>query len=533
MPQLFDFDMASRSMDQMKFFPIYSSKTMDGIRELPLPQICLLVLASWLCFEAARTVIKAYGSPLSDTPGPWIAKFTRLWLMWAINTRSWDKINIRLHRKYGPVVRISPNEYSIDDPDAARIIYRTRDELVKGQRYEGWALPNVEPMVFTERGIERHTQRRKEVNGLYLNTSIVNMEKPLDEVIKALFGRLSGFAETGEVIEMFDWLHYFAFDAIGVFTFGRTFGFLQKGGDIQELMETIHNFSRYGAVIGVFAEWHPVIFKIMSALAPGGMVGLEYLTKFSDSAIAELGGKGHEREEGATYLLSSLLAKHQNNPNVFTMDDVHHHVLPNVVGGAETTGITLSAAMYFLWKNPHTLAKLRQELDTKRAAGDFNDIVTVKDTTACPYLQAVIKETLRLHPGNGLGLTRLVPKGGLNLAGRYFPEGTEVNINAYAAHANRSVFGEDTESFRPERWLTDQETLNRMDNYLLTFGKGTRTCMGKHIALMEVSRLVPELAMRFDFEFEDPAREWTVYNDWFMKQEGIRVRVKTRKTGSL
>ena len=116
---------------------------------LSLANTCLVILACWLMFVTARTFIKAYRPPLSDIPGPWIAKFTRLWLMRAINTRSWDKINIRLHRQYGgfqtlswytlelsnlcvgPIVRISPNEYSIDDPDAARIIYRTRDELVK------------------------------------------------------------------------------------------------------------------------------------------------------------------------------------------------------------------------------------------------------------------------------------------------------------------------------------------------------------------------------------------------------------------
>ena len=54
--------------------------------------------------------------------------------------------------------------------------------------------------------------------------------------------------------------------------------------------------------------------------------------------------------------------------------------------------------------------------------------------------------------------------------------------------------------------------------------------MGMNISLMEINKLLPELVMRFDFEFEDPAREWTVYNDWFVKQENIKVKVKTRKT---
>ena len=154
---------------------------------------------------------------------------------------------------------------------------------------------------------------------------------------------------------------------------------------------------------------------------------------------------------------------------------MHHHTLPNVVGGAETTGITLSAAVYYLWKNPQTLAKLRQELDATRSAGNFHDMVTVKDAAGCWYLQAVIKETLRLHPGNGLGLTRLVLKDGINLSGRYFPEGVclyflvpqcqtmirkglrivqaEGNINASVAHANCAIFREDADSSRRKRWL--------------------------------------------------------------------------------
>ena len=150
---------------------------------------------------------------------------------------------------------------------------------------------------------------------------------------------------------------------------------------------------------------------------------MAYLIKFTNQTLTELLKTGHDHKEGGDDILSSLLAKHQKDREGFTIADVHHHVLPNVVGGAETTGISLSAAVYFLWKNPRTLAKLRQELDAKKSAGEFHDIVTVKDVADCGYLQAVIKETLRLHPGNGLGLTRLIPKGGLILCNHYFPEG--------------------------------------------------------------------------------------------------------------
>ena len=130
--------------------------------------------------------------------------------------------------------------------------------------------------------------------------------------------------------------------------FGRVFGFLQAGQDISNVMKTIHGYSHYGAVVGVFAEWHPIVFKIMTALTTGKDVGMAYLIKFTTQNIAQFGKQAQDYKEGEGDLLSSLLAKHQRDPEAFTIGDAHHHTLPNVVGGAETTGITLSAAMYFL-----------------------------------------------------------------------------------------------------------------------------------------------------------------------------------------
>lgn len=96
-----------------------------------------LVVSVYLCLAAlslyavSRTLYDAYATPLRDIPGPWLAKFTRFWLFRAINTRKYQHINIDLHRKYGPIVRIAPNEYSIDELEAAQIIYRSKDQLVK------------------------------------------------------------------------------------------------------------------------------------------------------------------------------------------------------------------------------------------------------------------------------------------------------------------------------------------------------------------------------------------------------------------
>lgn len=89
------------------------------------------------------------------------------------------------------------------------------------------------------------------------------------------------------------------------------------------------------------------------------------------------------------------------------------------------TCILVDAISYFLMKHPKAYAKLQAEIDQADAAGKLSEIPTFAETNheALPYLAAVIKETFRIHPPVSLTLPRTVPKGGVTLCGRFFPEG--------------------------------------------------------------------------------------------------------------
>jgi cytochrome P450 len=173
----------------------------------------------------------------------------------------------------------------------------------------------------------------------------------------------------------------------------------------------------------------------------------------------------------------------------------------NIGAGSDTTAISLTATIAHLSTHPKVLAKLREEVDDAISKGTVSDPITFRESQKLPYLHAVIQETLRMHSAVGAPLTRIIGMGGANLAGQYFPPGTEVGVNPWVIHCNKDVFGQDASEFELDRRLVnDTEKRATLDRNLFAFGAGPRTCIGKNISLLEMYKVIPQVLGRFDFE---------------------------------
>jgi cytochrome P450 len=179
-------------------------------------------------------------------------------------------------------------------------------------------------------------------------------------------------------------------------------------------------------------------------------------------------------------------------------------IMSTISGAADTTATTICATLYYLLKNPFALEKLRREL---REANIGKPVPQYAETKNLPYLDAVIKESMRLFPVLNWPMERRVPPGGATLAGMYFPEGTSVGCSLLAVHMNRALYGPDVDAFRPERFLEgDAETLRKREISHLGFSKGKRVCLGQNIAVLQMKKAVPALVMGFQvcaFEIHD------------------------------
>lgn len=270
-----------------------------------------------------------------------------------------------------------------------------------------------------------------------------------------------------------------------------------------------------------------------------GPPNLSNMTRIAlGSLVARLQGKDENFDPATPDYLQHFLEAREAHPDLVVDDGtVMGYLFVNLLAGADTTAITIRAVFYFALKHPRVHRRL---VDEVRAAGfDVDEPAPYAGARHLPYLEAVVRETTRLHPAVAMALERYVPPGGLELPGGagYVPAGAAVGMNAYVTGRNKGVWGEDADEFRPERWLrADGEEedwykarLQRMNAADLSFGSGSRICIGRNLALVEVYKIVATLLNRYDIELDDPEREWRVECKWFARQRGLITKLSLRK----
>ncbi|PIG82254.1 hypothetical protein AARAC_000002 [Aspergillus arachidicola] len=490
---------------------------------------------------------------LRNVPGPFLGRLTRLWYLNRVRKGHWEKENIKLHRKYGSVVRVAPNYYSITGAEAVRVIYGRGGKFPKSAWYEAWKHPDPSRWtLFQDQNMKRHAETRKRFSSLYSMSSLVHYEEFVDQCAEIFTQRLLEYSEEQKSLDLGHWFQCYAFDVIGNITFGERFGFLDSGHDIEGAIEALQKLMAYSTLIGIYHEWHPRVYHLLSRFSGTGAGGRAYIMRFVEEKI-----KLHEsqskdslaRDGGAmrtqTFLEKMILAR-DKDPEKVTDYHIFMMGLANVVAGSDTTAITLSSIMYHLLRHPSILQKLRHEVDTCMQGHLRNAHITFKQSQEMPYLQAVIKEAMRLHSATGVPLWREVPEGGAEINGYHFPAGTNVGINTWVAHYDEYIFPNATE-FRPERWIeaeTNQEQLKIMNEMFMPvsssltfkiqaeskqkdqFGLGSRTCLGKHISFLEMSKLVPLLIREFTFLLVVSGMETETH--FFVKPTNFKVRVQKR-----
>ncbi|GJN31514.1 hypothetical protein PR202_gb19923 [Eleusine coracana subsp. coracana] len=210
------------------------------------------------------------------------------------------------------------------------------------------------------------------------------------------------------------------------------------------------------------------------------------------------------RREGEAFAAKDMvdvLLELADDPNLevpIHRDGVKGNILELIGGGTDTSAITIEWAMSELLRNPEVLVKATEELD--RVIG-FERLVSEEDIPSLPYIEAVVKETMRMHPVAALLPPRL-SREDTSFGGHHIPAGTRVLINVWAIGRDPKVWESPTE-FRPERFVGSSVDVKGQDYQLLPFGSGRRMCPGIGLGLKMVQLTLANLLHAFVWRLPD------------------------------
>ncbi|UPX09407.1 uncharacterized protein EKO05_0000097 [Ascochyta rabiei] len=480
-----------------------------------------------ICLTSYWIIPFLHGLTISSTrnvPGPFLARFTRWYEYFALLRGKSHVEYMQLHDKFGAVLRIGPNRYSFSDPSDVKIIYELGSKFTKTEYYHPLLAPNPDDQnIFAIRDPAFHKMRRRKIANLYSMSTIVSYEGAVDRMNKICMDKLKKYAIEDRELSLPDFLQWYAFDVIGDITFNESFRMMENEGDVTGMISGVHMANNYLAHAGIIPDVHPWVMRLQS------LIGNKGAAMFLDFTFRQINKyRASNTKDTVTVGSDSFLGKliYLQKEGKVSMSNILDACGSNIGAGSDTTAIGLSSIIYYLYNNADVLAKLREEIDKMAQQGLISDPITFQEAQSMPYLQAVIKESLRLHPAVGTILPRKVPEGGATLAGTFFPEGTDVGANAWVLHYSKDIYGDDAASYKPERWLEPKGTNDLRETMMFAFGAGSRACIGKNISLLEMTKLLPQIVRKFDFVFDNSSPPET-YCAWFVYLK-YNVQVKVR-----
>ncbi|EER41050.1 trichothecene C-15 hydroxylase [Histoplasma capsulatum H143] len=486
----------------------------DQIREF---SIVILYLIS-------RFIYNVFFHPLRSFPGPTSHAMSQIPYIYKSLRGTLEFDILDLHKTYGDIVRIAPNELAISGPGSWKDILGNRrsgeEQLEKfKQYYSPTGGKKATSIIIADR--DDHSRLRRQLAHGFSDKSMREQEPLITQHIDLLVKR---FHERGgggsKPFDLTQWYNYATFDVIGDLTFGESFGCLENA--------YFHPFVKLmlaSGKIAVFLQclsFFPLAKETFLNLIPRS--AMKSQANVAKEKILRRMQLGIERPD----LIEGLLKK-KDEWNM-SLDALSANARLLLVGGSETTATLLCGVTYLLLSNPQTLERLTAEV---RSAFKSEDEINMSSANDLNYMLACLDEALRVYPPVPLGLPRVVPKGGCEISGKFIPEDTVVAVHHWATYHNEKYFT-DPFAYHPERFLGDPKYASDKRDLLQPFHIGPRSCLGRKnqtdytandwlllshmssLAYAEMRLILARLIYNFDMSLAKESANWLAKQKVFL-----------------
>ncbi|KAL4746663.1 hypothetical protein BDW72DRAFT_207141 [Aspergillus terricola var. indicus] len=464
--------------------------------------IPLLSVQTTIYMIAAYTVGYAiynlYFHPLAGFPGPRLARASLLWRFWHTMRGRSHRVIEQAHQRYGPVFRVSPNELSFASVESWKAIYGPpvggRSHLIKGEFYDIYGAGFKTGCIGSERDPKVHAQKKKNLTPAFSMKALQAQESIVQECINEFVAKLGPLSQkTGKGLNVVEWYEMIAFDILGEMAFGERFGCIEREEHhfwidliLKHLLEItlVDNLRRY-QLLATLGKWLLPSLTVQVRNKHSG---------FSRRKVEERLNSTSPRHDFFTNIVEKV------KRNEIPKEEMTAHASTLIIAGGETVATCLAAATYYLLKTPEAHHKLLAEIRSRYQAYDEIDAASALQL---PYLQAVIHESLRIHPPGSQGFPRVSP--GVEIDGHWVPAGTEVYTSAWTVTHDPKYF-HDPMQFKPERWIdpncTDVKEASQ------PFSLGLRACVGRNFAFVEMSSILAKVLYTYDLDLVDQNMDW-------------------------
>ncbi|EEU37816.1 uncharacterized protein NECHADRAFT_54753 [Fusarium vanettenii 77-13-4] len=419
---------------------------------MALLSLPLLAGATLLLFVIA--LVRRLFSPLSRFPGPKLGLLTPWQLRYHELQGKRTQYIHQMHQQYGNVVRVAPNEVVFSSLEAMKEIYLSKGSgYDKPSFYDLFSQFGLRTMFSTrEKGPvtsppdpSQHSKRRRIIADRYANSNVIRDSA------------LHGIQE-------------------------RSQNFIKRCSEAPRQELDVYNANTVpetDMVLGrLFIHYNPTIGSLMGKL---GVFGKSRDIPRTRQLILD----GATGGPVADFTLVSRMRedKFGMGPMVIASECMDH-----TLAGIETTG---DALCFLMWQ----ISQPGYEIIQERLRDEFlaNEGVSFEQL---PYLEAVVKEGLRVFPSIPMSLPRCVPPEGASVDGHWLPGGTLVSCQPYSMHRMDEVAFPEPDSFKPERWL-EEKGLAERNRLFFTFSNGGRACIGRHLAVAEMKTLMRDIYSTF------------------------------------
>ncbi|KAI0141749.1 cytochrome P450 [Xylariaceae sp. FL1272] len=439
-------------------------------------------------------VYNLYFHPLAKYPGPFWARASMLWRFKQSMSGRFHRIIEANHQKYGTVFRVGPNELSFASVTASRTIYGNRSNThpdspaPKNEWYDMLSSGFNEYCIVSERDPQKAGEKRAMFSAAFTQKALLEQENIIQSCVDAFVEKVGKLGSSPGGLDMVKWYQMVSFDIFGILGFGESFDCIEREAshfwldmilDHLLVVNIMDNLRRY-----------PFLVALVKSLPSKWTTGLaKQQTQFSRDQVRERLGKDPAQRDFVSNVVSKV------RKGEVSEEQLVAHTSTLVMAGGETTSTAMAAITFYLLKSPRSYEKLRQEI---RERYDSYDHIDITSTTQLAYLQAVLKEGMRIYVPGPQGLPR--KSTGMTVDGHFVPQGTEFYVSSWTVAHDEKYFAA-PELFTPERWIDPDCT--DVKDASQPFGLGPRMCMGRSFAYAQMSLELSKLIWKYDMELVD------------------------------